>query len=1259
MLMTILVDPPPTPPNQGIQSTLTRTGGGDPLYIPIGSNVILPGNVIVTGNLDVCGAIVGLTLSTLCGEVFFFDACGAHTLKAIDNDLYYDNEILARVTDISNVEDWSLYPMLCNVDANSKGFFDLSSLQFLPDTASNILTASLGVALMDGVPVAAGWANYAATTSINANANALNNVGAVNFTSATQISASDNIAFTSSDGGVTKIPIPSQWGNYAYGGAGNLNMSGQGISNTSQVVLRDGVTLSQNSLISSNNDLFFAGQLVQTGSALTLDDWANFPAVANVGMSGNAILNTSGVVFRDSVTLSQNSLVSSNNDLYFRGSIVETGSATGIANWANFPAVAAVNLSGSNVSNVGTITNYSNQPLTLGTSNGGVIVNSTTELHTTSNILFDVNGGCNIIDTADFSVGASNGYYGKIELLAKSGNALNLIENGGFINIEADSFIGSIQPTALSRVNVEAATLTLAAGALGTLAYVPGAINLLSGLGTGINLLTTTGAINIAGGTSTVVAGGVGVFFDGGATGVKVNTGDFWVNQIQPNGSAGTSFTSPIITNGVVSSNTGKVAIPQLDIISPSNTIVFGISGNQITANVSGGGGGAGVTTLNGLSGVVNISSGNNNIGVSLSGQDVVVSLSSAITVSTANITTLSALTSINGAAYPFTESIGTIYVSSSSGSDTTGNGTTVFPYATIAKALAVAGTIVDSTPISINLYAGIFTENVTITRANTFINGLSAVAQQCYINGSVTFSVNTSTLTFITGGLAGVRMNSLVCSGTPVVQVDYNFINCVVISASTIVPFTASQGGSVPYNVVMDGVTLLPTNTRAAGITSVTASFLRCLLSVLTFNSVVLVSGSGVVSLIDTQLSSSYAGTDAGALLSISNTIAPSTFHRISQCRLFFTSATTDVSGTKACVRFLNTVAVSALIDNCAFNCVGAITGTPLIQCIQKTGVGAVALTYGGIQAVSPAIWISPAITRTILSSVQQGVNAVGGGAGDFVTWDGNQWATNSPGTNTVSIGRGAGNALDSNCVNIGSNAGSSQNSNAVAIGFGAGSGVTSAFAVAVGSGAGTGAGVSAISVGAGAGTNSGTGSICIGGATQAPGVNSISIGQNAGNGSSGLGGCIVISADGTTLVPAAANTCKISPLRLASSTPTTFTASSAGSVGYNFNNKEVTYNTTAYRCSLVAGGTTLALNPTLNGSTYIVTGTGTLTITNTLLLADAAFFVYLKNGTTAAPANITLVGVAGSTTLYQPSASQNGQIVVVFWDGTTLTAY
>jgi hypothetical protein len=169
--------------------------------------------------------------------------------------------------------------------------------------------------------------------------------------------------------------------------------------------------------------------------------------------------------------------------------------------------------------------------------------------------------------------------------------------------------------------------------------------------------------------------------------------------------------------------------------------------------------------------------------------------------------------------------------------------------------------------------------------------------------------------------------------------------------------------------------------------------------------------------------------------------------------------------------------------------------------------------------------------------------------------------------------------------------------------------------------------------------------------------------IGNSTGIGGTTFGtGSIILNATGNTVNPPAGGCFKVLPMRSASAIPSTFTAQTRATLCYNFdlNNGEVTYDNTSFRCSVITAPSTLALNPTVRGSTYIVTSTGsqTLTMTNTLVLGDAGFFVTLKNGNNSTQ-DITLAGVAGATTLHGAGVITNGQSVTLFWNGTTLTAY
>lgn len=85
--------------------------------------------------------------------------------------------------------------------------------------------------------------------------------------------------------------------------------------------------------------------------------------------------------------------------------------------------------------------------------------------------------------------------------------------------------------------------------------------------------------------------------------------------------------------------------------------------------------------------------------------------------------------------------------------------------------------------------------------------------------------------------------------------------------------------------------------------------------------------------------------------------------------------------------------------------------------------------------------------------------------------------------------------------------------------------------------------------------------------------------------------------------------------------------------------------------------GGFTM--NAFSRGKILIVTGTA-FAITNNLTSGDAGCYVWLKNGNNSTQ-DITLTGCSGASVLHgtNPSNNTNGQSVILFWDGTTLTAY
>lgn len=92
-----------------------------------------------------------------------------------------------------------------------------------------------------------------------------------------------------------------------------------------------------------------------------------------------------------------------------------------------------------------------------------------------------------------------------------------------------------------------------------------------------------------------------------------------------------------------------------------------------------------------------------------------------------------------------------------------------------------------------------------------------------------------------------------------------------------------------------------------------------------------------------------------------------------------------------------------------------------------------------------------------------------------------------------------------------------------------------------------------------------------------------------------------------------------------------------------------------------LATSATPVALNTTLWGHTYILTGTTTQSFTTTSLTpADAGFFVIVKNGNGLNAGDITLSGVVSvNPIVHNQTNQQNGQIVYLLWNGTSLTFY
>jgi hypothetical protein len=258
------------------------------------------------------------------------------------------------------------------------------------------------------------------------------------------------------------------------------------------------------------------------------------------------------------------------------------------------------------------------------------------------------------------------------------------------------------------------------------------------------------------------------------------------------------------------------------------------------------------------------------------------------------------------------------------------------------------------------------------------------------------------------------------------------------------------------------------------------------------------------------------------------------------------------------------------------------------------------------------------------------------------------------------IALGLSAGiTGQGANAVAIGLNAGqSNQSSSCVAIGVGAGLSGQTASAIAIGNSAGSSAqGANAIAIGGFAGAISqGADSIAIGNSTgySFVGQNSIAIGRVS---SAQFSNAVVLNATGGVVAAAQANSCYIAPLRAVQDS----NAYQNSLMTYDTTTKEVGYATNAYSIQVVAtSGTAIALDPTLRGKTFILTGTTTQAFSTTALGAnDTNFFVVVHNGNAVNGGDVNLTGMTGTNVLHERTTQRNNGTAYLYWDGTTLTGY
>jgi len=327
-------------------------------------------------------------------------------------------------------------------------------------------------------------------------------------------------------------------------------------------------------------------------------------------------------------------------------------------------------------------------------------------------------------------------------------------------------------------------------------------------------------------------------------------------------------------------------------------------------------------------------------------------------------------------------------------GNDSTGNGSIGNPWATASGALANTVSIPDTTGINIIMAAGVYTENPTMTRNNTFIIG-NVGPNDAVIVGTLTF--NSSAATAVSQGIAGISVvGNVVCSETTSANVSWYIQNCNITSY-TVSALSCSSTGAGNNDLTLQNtvITQNTTNNTAVLMSSSRLNAVSTVINNNTTGGAIITNGNGSLSLFGCTLTCSGSSAVSDPIISYTTLISSGIANSFNVCNFTYTSGT---AGSGKCAVFFNNA--NALPGATTFNNnVFALPGA--VGLFLKPGAGTIALTFGtntSSTLVVPAA--SATLTYTYTASTPLRANSI---------YDQN----NSAGTNLQVLGCGAGGGL------------------------------------------------------------------------------------------------------------------------------------------------------------------------------------------------------------------------------------------------------
>jgi hypothetical protein len=313
----------------------------------------------------------------------------------------------------------------------------------------------------------------------------------------------------------------------------------------------------------------------------------------------------------------------------------------------------------------------------------------------------------------------------------------------------------------------------------------------------------------------------------------------------------------------------------------------------------------------------------------------------------------------------------------SPNGNDTTGDGSAVNPYLTITKALLIRTNLGANFEIEIILYAGIYTEQITLTYPNTYITAFpnqydstGSTNKPVTIDGGIT--ITTQVITSNTNVIAFSNLNLVgpfIVVGTSVNQaVNFQMHNCRTSASITL----QNQVLNISMNATFSDCFIINTNAEDRCILAVgfDLEIIRCEIvhSNNTAQSIInLQSGISKPSTLNMQYSqviSLSASTAVFPLIWYQNTFASSGTDQYLYNTFKYTQVTNPFSSpTKICILYDN--AASLTVSNVMYNNFLNPGGSNIIKKVAATSpvtISNLFINYGSINSyfVDPAITVS-----------------------------------------------------------------------------------------------------------------------------------------------------------------------------------------------------------------------------------------------------------------------------------------------------------